>query len=264
MHMDDVCPAPVKERYWEIDAIRGFALLAMIILHTVFLLGVFHIIDTEVWLGLYVYLPLGTSVFVIISGAALVLRHGRMAGRPRRAYHFAILKRGVEIFLIGVGVSLVASLLILLFINDARYMYFNFLQMMGLSMIICIPFLRLGKWNLIPAVFFILLGIGLEKIKGPAWLMVFGILPPDFVPRDYFPIFPWVGVMLLGVCIGALLYPNGIRRYAFPEAGKISQALAFIGRYPLEIYLAHIPLIGAVILVIVVVSGLLGFPIGHL
>ena len=132
---------------------------------------------------------------------------------------------------------------------DARYMYFNFLQMMGLSMIICIPFLRLGKWNLIPAVFFILLGIGLEKIKGPAWLMVFGILPPDFVPRDYFPIFPWVGVMLLGVCIGALLYPNGIRRYAFPEAGKISQALAFIGRYPLEIYLAHIPLIGAVILV---------------
>ena len=119
MHMDDVCPAPVKERYWEIDAIRGFALLAMIILHTVFLLGVFHIIDTEVWLGLYVYLPLGTSVFVIISGAALVLRHGRMAGRPRRAYHFAILKRGVEIFLIGVGVSVVASLLILLFINDA-------------------------------------------------------------------------------------------------------------------------------------------------
>lgn len=126
MHMDDVCPAPVKERYWEIDAIRGFALLAMIILHTVFLLGVFHIIDTEVWLGLYVYLPLGTSVFVIISGAALVLRHGRMAGRPRRAYHFAILKRGVEIFLIGVGVSVVASLLILLFINDARYTVLQF------------------------------------------------------------------------------------------------------------------------------------------
>ena len=41
--------------------------------------------------------------------------------------------------------------------------------------------------------------------------MVFGILPQDFYPRDFFPIFPWVGVMLLGVCLGALLYPNGIR-----------------------------------------------------
>ena len=264
MHMDDFCPSPVKERYWEIDAVRGSALLAMILLHTIFLLGVFHILDVEVWLGLYLYLPIGTSVFVLISGAALVLRYGRMAGQPRRAYHFAILKRGVEIFLIGIGVSVVASLLIILFINDARYMYFNFLQMMGLSMIICIPFLRFGKWNLIPGIFFILLGLVLEKIKGPAWLMVFGILPPDLVPRDYFPIFPWVGVMLLGVCIGALLYPKGIRRYSFPKAGKIGQFLALIGRYPLEIYLAHIPVIGAVLLVIVFVSGLLGFPIGHL
>lgn len=264
MHMDEACPAPVKERYWEIDAIRGFSLLAMILLHTVFLLGVFHIVDAEVWLGLYDYLPLGTSVFVIISGAALVLRYGRMAGQPRRAYHLAILKRGAEIILIGIGVSVIASLLIVLFINDGRYMYFNFLQMMGLSMILCIPFLRFGTWNVIPGIFFILLGLVLETVKGPAWLMVFGILPPDLVPRDYFPIFPWLGVMLLGVCIGALLYPKGVRRYAFPKAGKIGQGLALIGRYPLQIYLAHIPLIGIVLLVIVAVSGLLGFPIGHL
>ena len=49
--MDDVCPAPVKERYWEIDAIRGFSLLAMILFHTVFLLGVFHIINVDVLAG---------------------------------------------------------------------------------------------------------------------------------------------------------------------------------------------------------------------
>ncbi len=262
--MDEGCPAPVKERYWEIDAVRGFSLLAMIFLHTIFLLGVFHIVDVEVWLGLYIYLPLGTSIFVIISGVALVLRHGRMLGQPRRAYYIAILKRGIEIILIGLVVSVIASLLILVFISDGRYMYFNFLQMMGLSMILCLPFLRFGKWNQIPAVFFILLGLFLETIKGPAWLMVFGILPPDLFPRDFFPIFPWVGVMLLGVCLGALLYPNGIRRYHLRLAGKLGQVLALIGRYPLQIYLVHIPLIGTILLIIVVLSGLCGFPIGHI
>ncbi len=264
MYMDDVCPAPVKERYWEIDAIRGFSLIAMILFHTIFLLGVFHIINVDVWLGLGVYLPLGTSVFVIISGTSLILRHGWMLDKPRRAYYMAILKRGIEIMLIGLGVSVIASLLILVFINDGRYVYFNFLQMMGLSMILCIPFLRFGKWSLIPAVSFILLGLFLETIKGPTWLMVFGILPPDFYPRDFFPVFPWVGVMLLGVFLGSLLYPNGIRRFNLPSAGKIGQSLALIGKYHLEIYLAHIPVIGTVILVIVVISGLLGCPIGYL
>jgi uncharacterized membrane protein len=254
----------VKERYWEIDAIRGFSLLAMILFHTVFLLGVFHIINVDVWLGLGVYLPLGTSVFVVISGTSLILRHGRMLDKPRRAYYMAILKRGLEIMLIGLGVSVIASLLVLVFISDGRYVYFNFLQMMGLSMILCIPFLRFGKWNLISAVFFIMLGLFLETISGPAWLMVFGILPPDLFPRDFFPVFPWVGVMLFGVFLGALLYPNGIRRYNIRSAGMIGRGLAVIGRYPLQIYLVHIPVIGTVLIGIVVLSSLLGFPIGHL
>ncbi|WP_319378613.1 heparan-alpha-glucosaminide N-acetyltransferase [uncultured Methanocorpusculum sp.] len=262
--MDDVCPAPVKERYWEIDAIRGFSLLAMITFHTIFLLGVFHIINVDVWLGLGAYLPLGTSVFVIISGTSLILRHGRMLDKPRRAYYMAILKRGLEIMLIGLGVSVIASLLILVFITDGRYVYFNFLQMMGLSMILCIPFLRFGKWNLISAVFFILLGLLLETVSGPTWLMAFGIIPPDFYPRDFFPVFPWVGVMLFGVFLGSLLYPNGIRRFNFPSAGKIGEGLAVIGRYPLQIYLAHIPAIGTGLLLLVVISGLMGCPIGHL
>lgn len=264
MHMDDVCLAPVKERYWEIDAIRGLSLLAMILLHTIFLFGVFHIMDVDVWLGLGSYLPFGTSVFVIISGTSLILRHGRMLDQPRRAYYTAILKRGIEIILIGVCVSVIASLLILIFINDGRYMYFNFLQMMGLSMILCIPFLRFGKWSLVPAIFFILLGLIFETVKGPAWLMIIGILPPDFIPRDFFPVFPWAGVMLLGVFFGSLLYPNGIRRYYLRPAGKIGQFLAVIGRYPLQIYLIHVPVIGAVLLIIVVISGLCGFPIGYL
>ncbi len=252
------------ERYWEVDAIRGFSLLGMIFFHTIFLLGIFHIISIEVWDWICNYIWLGTSIFVIICGVSLILRHGRMAGSPRKEYYMAIVKRGVEIIVIGVMIAVVCSVFIHFFIRDGRYMYFNFLQMMGWSMILAIPFLRLGKWNVIFAVLLIALGLFLETATGPAWLMPLGILPDGFLPRDYFPILPWLGIMLLGVAAGSVLYPKGYRRFKVPDGGRVGHWLARVGKYPLQIYILHLPIIGAVILAAVLVTTLFGCPIGYL
>jgi uncharacterized membrane protein len=189
-----------------------------------------------------------------------------MAGHPKREYHTAILKRGTQIFLIGIVVAVVASLAIHFIIGDGNYMLFNFLQMMGLSMIICIPFLRLGKWNIIPAAILIWVGFIVKSIHtGPIWLLPFGILPEGmFYPRDYFPLLPWVGVMLLGVAIGSVLYPKGVRRFCIPDVGAIGRTFALISRHSLEIYLLHLPIIAAVLYVVMVVSQVLGMPFGYL
>ena len=193
------------ERYWEVDAVRGISLIGMIIFHITSLMVIFHMIFTLDWYyEVCRYIHLGTSIFVIISGVALVLRYGRMAGHSKREYHVAILKRGIEIFLIGIAIAVIASVAIHFFVRDGNYMLFNFLQMMGLSMIICIPFLRLGKWNITPAAILIWAGFAIKSIHtGPIWLLPLGVLPDGmFYPRDYFPLLPWVGVMLLGVAIG--------------------------------------------------------------
>jgi uncharacterized membrane protein len=256
--------APVKERYWEIDAIRGLSLVAMIVFHTIFILGVFHIIDGGVWIWICSYIPIGTSVFVIISGVSLILRHGRMSDKPRGKYYLAIVKRGVEVFFIGVCVALIGSILIKLFINDGNYMYFNFLQMMGVSMILSIPFLRLGKWNIIPALFFMFLALFLKTLTGPIWLMPLGIIPADFFPRDFFPIIPWLGVMLLGVAIGSVLYPKGYRRFHIRSAGKIGSTLSTIGKYPLQVYIVHIPFIGLTLIHILIILRIFGITVGYI
>ncbi|MDO5844472.1 MAG: heparan-alpha-glucosaminide N-acetyltransferase [Methanocorpusculum sp.] len=255
---------PLKERYWEIDAVRGISLIGMIFFHTIFILSVFHIIDGSVWVWVCSYIEFGTAIFVIISGMALVLRHARMADKPRKDYYLAIVKRAVEIIIIGVAVAVICSVLIYFFIGDGRYMYFNFLQMMGVCMLISIPFLRFGKWNFIPAVLIFILGLFLETLSGPAFLMPFGILPDGFMPRDYFPFVKWLGVMLLGVGLGSVFYPHGFRRFSLPKANSVAKALAVVGKYPLQIYLIHLPVIGAVVFLIVVISGLLGFPIGYI
>ncbi len=253
------------ERYWEVDAIRGLALAGMIVFHLISLMVILHMtITTDVYLYLCQYIHLGTSIFVLISGVALVLRHGRMEGKPKKEYYRAIAKRGLQVFLIGLAIAVVGSILIYFVVGDGRYMFFNFLQMMGVSMILSIPFLRFGKWNIIPAVLCILLGFFLETVRGPLWLMVFGILPGDYYPRDFFPIFPWLGIMLLGIAIGAVVYPGGKRKFTIADPGRIGRMFAFVGKYPLEIYLLHIPVLFAVLWVIMTVTHLLGVPWGYL
>lgn len=255
------------ERYWEVDAVRGISLIGMIVFHITSLMVIFHMTFTLDWYyEVCRYIHLGTSIFVIISGVALVLRYGRMAGESKREYHIAILKRGVQIYLIGIAVAVVVSLAVYFIVGDGNYMLFNFLQMMGLSMILCIPFLRLGKWNIVPASILIWAGFAIKSIHtGPIWLLPFGVLPDGmFYPRDYFPLLPWLGVMLLGVAIGSVLYPKGIRRFSLPDAGIIGRTFAVIGRHPLEIYLLHLPLIAAVLYLIMVVSESLGMPFGYL
>ncbi|MDU9376157.1 hypothetical protein McpSp1_07490 [Methanocorpusculaceae archaeon Sp1] len=257
------------ERYWEIDAIRGIALIGMIVFHLISLMVIFHMSLTLDWYyEVCQYIHLGTSVFVIISGVALVLRYGRMTGKPKREYYVAILKRGLEIFFIGVAIALVGSLAIHFVIGDGNYMLFNFLQMMGLSMILCIPFLWLGKWNFIPAAVLIWIGLSFKTVYASAgflWFLPFGILPEGmFYPRDYFPLLPWVGVMLLGVAIGSVLYPLGVRRFRMPDAGMFGKFLALVGKYPLEIYLLHIPILFGILYLIMIVSYVIGMPWGYL
>ena len=70
---------------------------------------------------------------------------------------------------------------------------------------------------------------------------------------DYEPIFPWFGVVLIGMGLGEFLYPEGVRSFTLPQIPEIVvRPLAFLGRHSLIIYLVHQPII---ILVIAAVTG---------
>lgn len=247
------------ERYWEIDAIRGILILGMVIFHTIFLIGLVGFITTDFWESIicgniipgirFELIHLGTSLFVITSGFSLVLRQRRMEGLSKKTYNLAAVKRGLVVLCLGIAVAIIANIVIYFFIGG-EFMYFNFLMMMGICMILAIPFVKLGKWNFIIGGALILLGFFLSTLTGPAALLPFGILPAGLSPRDYFPILPWLGIMLLGIALGSVLYPNGKRRFNVPAPNKAGKALAFVGHKSLPIYLAHIPVIGGILILI--------------
>lgn len=262
------------ERYWEIDAIRGFLVIGMVFFHTIFLLGIFNIISIDFWQNVicrnlvgnirFELIHLGTSLFVMVSGFSLILRHRRMDGMPHKLYCLAIVKRALIVFLIGVAFAIVSDILIYFFIGG-EFMFFNFLMMMGLSMILCIPFVGLKKWSFIPAIILIVSGFFLSTISGPIGLMPFGVLPEGFLPRDYFPLLPWAGIMLLGSALGSVLYPDGHRRFKVKDKPKkVGKFLSILGKQSLMVYVFHIPAIALVILIVIGISYLIGCPIGSI
>ena len=69
---------------------------------------------------------------------------------------------------------------------------------------------------------------------------------------DYMPLFPWLGVFLIGCVIGRTCYKD--KKTLFAGRGKIMSAVSrpveFIGRHSLIIYLVHQPLVYAILYVI--------------
>ena len=67
--------------------------------------------------------------------------------------------------------------------------------------------------------------------------------------EDYVPLFPWTGVMLLGIAAGHALVHKQFRPVAFAE--KWPPLLAWLGRHSLAAYMVHQPvLIGLLFLVV--------------
>ncbi len=76
--------------------------------------------------------------------------------------------------------------------------------------------------------------------------------------QDYFPLFPWFGVLLLGVGLGNVFYPGGKRGFTIREPGMVGEVIAKIGNgaVTLFIYLVHIPVIFVVLWIFSSLTGI--------
>ncbi len=249
------------KRYWEVDAIRGFALFSMIAYHVAACMVIFHmLIEDEAFFSIYNSIWLTSGAFVFISGTALVLRYARKNG-DLREYHQSIIKKALFLFAIAMGITLISWMAdVLIFDGTGRFIKFGFLHMLSISMLLAIPFLKWGKWNILPGLAVVLIGIvAIPVLHDPGWLYPLGIHSADFMDftQDYFPLFPWFGVMLLGIGVGSILYPKGIRRFSLPEPGTIGRFFAAIGNgnVTLAVYLIHVPVIFGILWIIHLITG---------
>ena len=234
-------------RYWEIDFLRGSAVVMMVAFHFVFdlnFLGIYEIQVYSGWLEWFAY-SIGT-IFLLLVGVSLTISYRRAKQKlDARSLRWKYVKRGLWIFSLGLVVTVVTMVY-----PGRGYVLFGVLHCIGLSIIAAYVLLPYRWSNLVLGILIVIMGTVVAQFTYPfPWLAWLGFAPVGFYSIDYFPILPWFGVVLIGVFVGNTVYRNlaKVRRNSDRERVRRLEPMLFLGRHSLIIYLLHQPVLFAIL-----------------
>lgn len=234
-------------RYWEIDALRGVAIVMMVIYHLVYDLVLFGYYQASAVTGPWrVFGRATASLFILLVGVSLVISYARRSRQERGwGLYKKYLVRGLKL----IGWGMLITLITWIFMGRV-VIIFGILHLIGTVTILAYPFLSLRWANLPIGVAMIALGIHLNQLPvSYPWLLLLGLRPRWLFQLDYFPVLPWFGVALLGVFIAQCVFPGGTRRFNLPEWDDRPGIKEFVwlGHRSLAIYLIHQPILFTVL-----------------
>lgn len=236
-----------KARIWELDAFRGVAILAVILVHLLFdlryFLGLSLGYDNAVFQFIMQY---GGVVFVVLSGICVTL--GRRS-----------LRRGLIVFGCAMAVTLVTEAMVWLGLDSGSIVVrFGVLHLLGLCMLLW-PLLRrlpTGAMAVLGLVL-VVLGYWFRTFQVEAvWLFPLGLTAPGFSSSDYFPLLPHLGWFLLGAVLGRTAYRE--KQTLLPRVNAQAAPIRFFswcGRMSLFLYLGHQPVLYALVSAIAALRG---------
>lgn len=253
-----------RTRAFELDLLRGWAILMMIFHHLSYdLLYLFEIelgryIESDTYI--YIVHPIMLIVFTGVSGICCVFSKNNF-------------KRSLKMLIAALALSIgmaIASWLT----QSSLYVYFNILHLVTVGTFLYALIQKVestrpshdnevttGKKFAINPKFvthlLILLAASVifisaifisrfDHVSDNVLLLPFGIIPRGIGGMgDYLPIVPWLGFFLTGVVVGRLFYKS--KKTLFPNTPvwvrKAGAPLEWMGRHSLWVYLLHQPLI---------------------
>jgi uncharacterized membrane protein len=228
-------------RLWEIDSLRGIAIIFMVVSNFVTDVSFFGIYDINIYSGFWLYFArLVVSMFILLAGISLTLSYSGVRSKTSCEIHKKYLIRGAKIFSLGMAITLVTWI----FIRQS-FVLFGILHLIGVSIVLGHFLLKRPKASLLLGVFLVLSGIYLQSLSfGFPWLVWLGFRPEGFYSVDYVPLLPWFGLFLIGMFLGNMLYPDGKRRFRLGNSeSRLFAPLQFLGRNSLKIYFIHQPVL---------------------
>lgn len=239
------------QRLWEVDSLRGFAIVEMVFYHFMWDLSFFGLTQATLVVGPWQWFARSiATLFIFTMGLSLTLSYSRERQKRGRDNLFGkYLLRGAKIF----GWGMVITVATYFFIGRG-FVIFGILHLLGVSVVLSYPFLKTNRWVALGAgVAIIIAGILVDPLRSDSvWLVWLGIKQTGSYMVDYYPVLPWSGIALIGVFVGHTFYPNGRRAFSLPDWGQAApmRGLQFLGRHSLLIYLIHQPIIIGVFLLL--------------
>ena len=252
---------PAKDRAWELDFLRGIALIMMLFMHMSwdvryeFGFKVFSYLEKG-WFWSFIH-PVIVVLFVSVSGICCTLSRNNV-------------RRGLKLLAATVAMYLM-TYLITTFAGINCLILFNVLAVLtcGIFLYALIAFIE-KKTNARSNVVNVIMGlVGLyivicgcdihymDYASDSLWFLPIGFdIKGAPAMADYMPLFPWLGVFLIGCVIGRMCYKE--KKTLFAGRGKVMTAISrpveFIGRHSLVIYLAHQPIVYALLYLIFMIA----------
>jgi uncharacterized membrane protein len=224
-----IIPVNIPSRIWEIDFLRGIAVIMMIMFHLVVDLTDFYGYHLNYLSGFWYYEGKVTAMlFMLLAGTSTVFSKN-------------ITRRGLVVF----GWGMILTVITYLY-DPTTYIRFGILHFLGCCLLLyCFADAMENRWIILLAVLTIALGdVAAEISVTSEWLVPLGITPTGYKTLDYYPLVPWAGVFLLGVLVGRGMYMQP--RSMLPMMPH-SCVITYVGRHSLFIYLVHQPILLAIL-----------------
>lgn len=218
-----------NRRVWEIDLLRAIAITLMVIFHTIFDLNEFLGIDIDYLNGFWYWEGKASALtFIFLAGIS-------------SGFSKSTVRRGIKVLAFAMMVTIVTYI----FFRE-EYIRFGILHFLGTSMIL-FPLLKSmnNVFLLISSMTLALIAIPLKNtVAGTSFLLPFGVMYRGFTTLDYYPLIPYLSVFILGILVYKMFY---YKKQSLFKFNYQNEYITMISKNSLRIYLAHQPIIVAMI-----------------
>lgn len=217
----------MRQRIFELDVLRGGAIILMVVFHFCFDLNAFGYADFDTATDIYWrgFRAIIVSGFLLCVGMSSYLAYSEQI-----IWHKFF--RALGLLLISAAGITAGSLL--MYPNE--WVYFGILHFIALALILSLGFVRLPNFSLLVAVLMISSYFVWQVSLAPLWQWA---VSHQYIPQrsvDLVSFTPWFGVVLVGI------YVMHNKMFGLDiTQNRLTGLISYFGKHSLLIYLLHQP-----------------------